>query len=389
MLAQAAALVATTIAAARAEPADFARYAAVLAVMAVLASVNSVAVETRVPVTTGSARIAMMRVGSTTVAASSGLVLAGSVVLLGSNREVAVNGIFLAAGAAVISVVSLLIALAIRAHRQELLATNRAVQGVSNAVLISTLIWTPLPGYAVLLGSFVVSTMLGGLAMARGLPHSWAYLRPARRADWPVTFKQVRLQPLTNLFANLGTALPPILLPLLGTVDIAGLWALASRFLNAVVSMVQSTVSPMYIGDVAGAVRGQDGPRVASVHNTWLRRLMLLSVPMVAGTIVGINFIIPLLGEQWADAGRITLPACLSFTALLVWLPTSQCLVLLGRTTTEFWWTVGYVVCTIAPLLAMGTIGTLTGLTVWAITQVLVILTHIWLQRRAIIARSR
>ena len=71
-------MVATTIAAARAEPADFARYAAVLAVMAVLASVNSVAVEIRVPVTTGSARIAMMRVGSTTVAASSGLVLAGN-----------------------------------------------------------------------------------------------------------------------------------------------------------------------------------------------------------------------------------------------------------------------------------------------------------------------
>ncbi|EPH05984.1 hypothetical protein HMPREF1531_00632 [Propionibacterium sp. oral taxon 192 str. F0372] len=382
--AQAAALVATTIAATRAEPADFARYAAVFAVMSVVASVNSVAVETRVPVTSGVVRAAMMRVGTTTVLLCSAVVFAGSLLLLGSHRDVAVNGIFLAAGTAAISLVSLLIALAIRFHRQDLLALNRVVQGLSNAMLISTVIWTSLPGYVVLLGSFVVSTILGGLAMMRGLPRAAAYLRIARRSDWAVTMRQVGMQPLTNLFANLGTALPPILLPVLGTVEIAGVWALASRFLNAVVSMVQSTVGPMYIGDVAGAVRGQARDKVARVHNAWLRRLGLLVIPMIAGTIAGINVIIPLLGSQWTNAGQITIPACLSFTALLVWLPTSQCLVLLGRTKTEFWWTACYVVCTLTPLLSMTKIGTVPGLTVWSVSQVAVILAHIWLQRRAI-----
>ena len=253
-----------------------------------------------------------------------------------------------------------------------------------DGTLISTVIWTSLPGYVVLLGSFVVSTILGGLAMMRGLPRAAAYLRIARRSDWAVTMRQVGMQPLTNLFANLGTALPPILLPVLGTVEIAGVWALASRFLNAVVSMVQSTVGPMYIGDVAGAVRGQARDKVARVHNAWLRRLGLLVIPMIAGTIVGINVIIPLLGSQWTNAGQITIPACLSFTALLVWLPTSQCLVLLGRTKTEFWWTACYVVCTLTPLLSMTKIGTVPGLTVWSVSQVAVILAHIWLQRRAI-----
>ena len=76
VIAQVAALAATTLAATQTTPADFATYAAILAATAVIAAVNSLAAETRMPVVPAATSAALNRAGATA------MVLSGAVIAL-------------------------------------------------------------------------------------------------------------------------------------------------------------------------------------------------------------------------------------------------------------------------------------------------------------------
>ena len=383
-VAQGAALVATVVAATRAGPTDFAIYAGIRAATSVVASVNAVAVETRLPVVSDEDSRALIRVATTTVVSASLIaVFVGAVAYL-QGASWAPIAMLLGPSWLSVAAMNVVTAAVIRAGRPNLLARNRVLSGFSNAALIIAFIATPLPGYFVLTAAFIISTLLGVVVMLKGLPGWLSQARPARRGDWRLVQREVGWQPLNNLAANLGTALPALMLPALGATTVAGAWALLSRIMNAVVNIVYSTAAPLYNDGFARLVReGRDLDRVW-FHQRWLGRLLLLAVPLVAGVVVGVRWAVPLLGEQWRTTSMVLVPACLSFAALMIWLPLSQTLVLLGRTRLEMIWTVGNLAVSAAALALIPWWGGERALTVWAVAQVLSLGVHTGLQRRVI-----
>lgn len=383
-LAQGAALVATLVAATRAEPADFAIYAGVRAATSVVSSVNALAVETRLPVVSEEDSAALIRVATSAVVSTSLLAfLVGAVAFL-MDATWAPIALLLGPSWLVVSATNVVTAAVVRASRPNLLARNRVLSGFSNAALIVGLILTPLPGYLVLVGAFISSTLLGVVVMVHGLPGWLSKARPARRGDWRTVRREVGWQPLNNLAANLGTALPALLLPAFGATVVAGAWALISRIMNAVVNVVFSTAAPLYTAEFARLVREGDSTERSRLHRTWLGRLALLVIPSVVGIIVGVLWFVPLLGEQWRGTSMVLVPACLSFAVLMMWLPMSQTLVLVGRTRLELAWTIGNLAVSAATLALIPVVGAERALTVWAAAQGLSLVVHIVLQRRAV-----
>lgn len=382
--AQGAALVATTVAATRMQPVDFAIYAAVRAATGILAAVNALAAETRIPVVSEKDAGSLVRVASTSVVATTVVTviagLAGWSVGAGWARVT----LLLAPCALAVAAMNVLTAGVIRANQPHLLARNRVVGGFSNAALIVALVFTPLAGDLVLTLAFVVSTVLSTWVLLPGVPGWLRLMRPAHHHDWRVVRREVGWQPLNNLTANLGTALPALLLPAFGATVIAGAWALISRIMNAVVNVVFSTTSPIYTAEFARLVREGDPRSQQSYHARWVLRLLLLAVPSIVGIIVGVRWIIPLLGDQWRPTSLVLAPACVSFTALMIWLPMSQTLVLIGRTTLELVWTLGNLVASAVPLVLIPWLGASRALTVWAAVQVVSLVVHVLVQRRAI-----
>jgi len=383
-VAQGAALVATVVAATRAGPIDFAIYAGIRAATSVVSSVNAMATETRLPVVSEEDSRALIRVATTTVVGTSLLAaLVGAVAYLG-HATWAPIALLLGPSWLAVSTTNVVTAAVIRANQPHLLARNRVLSGFSNAALIVALIFTPLPGYLVLTGAFIISTILGVAVMVQGLPGWLSQARPARRGDWRLVQREVGWQPLNNLAANLGTALPALMLPALGATIVAGAWALLSRIMNAVVNVVYSTAAPLYSADFARLVREGDGVERARFHRLWLGRLLLLAVPSLVGIVVGVRWVVPLLGEQWRVTSMVLVPACLSFVVLMIWLPMSQTLVLIGRTKLEMIWTVSNLAVSAGALAMIPGWGGERALTVWAVAQVLSLAVHVVLQRRAI-----
>ncbi|WP_056916817.1 lipopolysaccharide biosynthesis protein [Phycicoccus sp. Root563] len=383
-LAQGAALVATVVAATSAGPTDFAIYAGIRAATAAVSSVNALATETRLPVVSDDDSRALIRAATTTVVTTSALtVLVGAVASLEGATWASI-ALLLGPSFLAVSALNVVTSAVVRASRPHLLARNRVLSGFSNAALIIGLIFTSLPGYLVLTGAFVVSTLLGVLVMLHGLPGWLSQARPAHRGDWRIVRREVGWQPLNNLAANLGTALPALLLPAFGATALAGAWALLSRIMNAVVNVVYSTAAPLYTAEFARLVRDGDSSERVHLHRRWLGRLSLLVIPSVVGIIVGVLWVVPLLGEQWNGVSTVLVPACLSFAVLILWLPMSQTLVLVGRTTLELVWTLGNLAVSAATLALIPVLGGEQALTVWAVAQALSLMVHVAMQRRAV-----
>ena len=387
VLAQIAVMAAMAVAATRLGPDDFAVYGAVAGLCAILAAVNSWAGEARIAVVGESDAHALLRASGSTVVGISVLVAAAGGIGAAAGHtwgEVALLG----AGCALFTgLQQVLTSVVVRTQRQHLLARGRLVQGLSNAALIGVLLLTGMPGHLVLTLPWLVSLLLGDLVLAAGVREQLRVGTP-RPADFTLLGREVKAQPLANLLASSVVAMPALLLPALGHTLVAGLWALVGRVLNPIVNTVFNTLQPLYYGRAAELRREGDLAGLARQHRTWAQRMLVFGVPVAVGFFVVSYWLLPLLGEQWRVDLATALAGVLHYTVMMVCLPMSQTLLLLGRMHLSMVWTsVRFVAC-LLPLLLVPAVGPSVALLGWAGASALTFLWQLRLNQNSIAAET-
>lgn len=367
IIAQLAVMGALLLAAKRATPADIADYGAVFSWASVLASFNTLAAETRVPVVGEGQAPRLTSAGFSIATVFSVAIALGAAVTAFFDRGLALHLLFVATGSFLLGLNQLLIGSIIRQQRQQLLARSRIVQGISNAALIVSLIYTSMAPSTVLSLAWIVSVGLGDLALVLGGRTSVRDLRWTGLADWRLLASEVRMQPVSNVILTVVGSLPLMVLPLFSK-PLAGAWALVSRFLTPVVNTLFSALQPLYEGQAAELVRRCDVSGFQVFHGRWVRRLLALgglSALAFAGVVA---WGIPLLGPSWSTAG-VLVPGVVSYAALVACLPMSRTLVLVGKVNVQFGWAVSRVVLCALPFAMIGWLGPTTALLLWALLQ--------------------
>lgn len=390
ILAQAFGFLATAYAAIRTNPEDFALFAAVMAATALLGSFNSLAAESRVPVVPQPRAEAVNRAGFTAVSALSVACAVVGLVATVSGQVWGQVALLTAWCSFMLGLQHLLVGIVLRSQRQELLARNRLVQGISNALLIVGLLAAGVPGFLALCFSWGLSLTISDLVLLPRI-HGWAVgFRPARWADVRSLLSEVRLQPISNVLSDGVAQIPLLVLPALGTPLVSGAWALANRFLTPVINMAQITLQPIYYGRAAALLRDGDGQQFLAHQKIWSRRLAVAALPVVPLCYLCLVWLIPLFGPQWAVSSLVLLPACILFPMGLSWLPISQTLILSGHLRTQFYWTVGQFVLAIVPfaLASFHLLSAENALLWWSLASSGAMLLHRWLQRLAPVDRS-
>ncbi|WP_226345641.1 lipopolysaccharide biosynthesis protein [Agilicoccus flavus] len=390
VVAQACGFLATAFAASRTSPGDFALFAAVTAATAVLGSVNSLAAESRVPVVGRRSAESLNRAGFTAVVVFSAVcALIGGVGAAQGQRwgHVALLTAWCSAG---LGLQHLLVGIVLRTQQQELLARNRLVQGISNALLIVALVLAGMPGFYALSVAWGLSmTLADAVLLPRVTGWAPAFV-PARRADVVELLDEVRWQPLSNLLSDGVGQIPLLALPALGAPTVSGAWAAANRFLTPIVNMAQITMQPIYYGQAAAHLRERDPEGYERHRRVWSRRLACAAIPVLAGCYVALEWLVPLLGPEWSVSSLAIVPACIVFPMALSWLPISQTLILSGHLRTQFVWTAVQFVLSVIPfaLAATGHVSALQALIVWSLVSSGGMLAHRFLQRRPPVLRA-
>lgn len=384
VVAQACGFLATAFAATRTSPGDFALFAAVTAATAVLGSVNSLAAESRVPVVGESAARALNRAGFAAIVGFSLATAAVGVAGFWSAGVWGVVALFTAWSSFMLGVQHLLIGIILRSQRQELLARNRLVQGIVNAVLIVGFVLGSLPGFYALSLAWAVSMTVSNAALLPRIRGWGSGFTAPRAGDFTRLRAQVHLQPVSNLLSDAVGQIPLLVLPALGSPAVSGAWAAASRFITPVVNMAQLTLQPIYYGRAAELLRAGDTDGFQQHHRRWTRLLAFLAVPVALGCFVAVEWLIPLLGPEWRVASAAVIPACLVFPVAVSWLPLSQTLILSGHLRAQLVWTAAQFALTIVPFAAAlaGWITAWQALVAWSVVSAGSMLAHHVIQRR-------
>lgn len=389
VIAQAFGFFATAYAAVLTNPEDFALFGIITALTAVLASFNTMAAETRLTVLGRLDAEALCRAGLCAA-------ILVSIICLTSGFGLAVSGLggyrialFVGAASLMVGLQQLLTGVVLRHEAQSVLARSRIVQGLSNAGFLVVFLHQPMSGYEALSLAWVLSLGLSNLPL---LPEAkgWSSgFKVASRSDWRRLGREVRWQPVSNMLAQGVGAMPLILLPAFGANLLAGAWALANRFLMPLVNMVQMTLQPVYYGRAAALLRDGMAHEFSRYHKKWLIGMMCAGAPALLASVICINWLIPLLGDNWKSANLVLVPACLFFSSCVIWLPLSQTLVLRGYVDLQFTWTgVRCLVC-LAPF-SLGFYGAYeSALLLWSVSAVGTAAVHLALQRRGLGAACR
>lgn len=384
VLGQLAVLGAISVAASGMDPADFASYGVVTAASFLLASGNTLAAELRSAVVDEPGAAALTRAGASVALAIAGVVALVGVALVGHHSTTGWSLVLVAGCGLLLGLQQLLTGLVLREQRQELLARNRLVQAFTNALLILASLATPMPAWVGLSLAWLASLVAGNVVIVIALRRRLRHLGRPRVADLRLLLSEVKLQPVANLMASSAAQLPVLTLQAFGAATVVGAWALVSRFLTPVVNSMVSTLQPIYYGRAAQLLRDGKVIALSGHHLRWMRRLLLAGIVVAVSVVIGVLWVLPLLGEEWDVARSVVVPAVLSFTVLFVCQPLSQTLVLLGRPNLQFGWTATRLTLCAVPLLLQPWIGAQAALTTWAVMSALTFLSQLALHRRAI-----
>jgi hypothetical protein len=389
-IAQGAVFIALLYAAARFEARDFALYGLAFGLANMANSANTFGVETRLAVVRDDGVAALVRVGGTAAVAVSGLALPAVVLLvLMGDFDVSVS-VALAIGAGhLMAWQQMLTVLALRHAPPHALSRSRTAQGLTNAALIFGLGATPLPGYVVLTGAWVVSILVGLRLLATVVPPAVRTWRPATRSDWAFAVDQVRYQPLSNLLVGLAAQAPLVLLPVVTTDAVAGAWALCTRLLSAVVVAGQAVLQPIYYAEAAEHVRQRRWGQLRRWHALWAIGLgagagVLFSL---AGWII--SSLLPRLDPQWASVGTVVIAGCIYWGSMLWSVPLSQTLQLMGAMGWQFAWAMVRLAVAGGSFVATSSLGGSTALWAWAVLCLLTDALLITIQLLILARRSR
>lgn len=369
VLAQVAVFGALAFAATRTSVEDFARFGLVGAIASVLSSCNTLAAESRLALVPKPDAFALNRAGWTAAVTSTMLLVVTGFACWRSGQDLGLQLIFGAGVGGTMGLNQMLTGVVLRQQRQSLLAVNRLVQGLANAVLILLLFALGADPFVGLSAAWLLSTILGNMVLASAASDFRRAMRCARRQDWDTWWREVRVQPVSNLVGSLVGALPMMVLTAVGANHVAGAWALVSRFLGPVVTTASATLQPIFYGHGAAQLRSGQLREFQRYYSMWVRRLMYASLVFLPGLLVAVVFIIPLLGQHWDVARNVAVAACVNFTGFFICLPLSQTLVMLGKVDLLLRWTIARLAICAVPLALIGVIGPWGALTGWAFAQ--------------------
>lgn len=339
VIAQVAVLAATAVALPSLAPTDLALYGFVLGACTMSVTINTWAVETRIAVTDERVAHSLRRAGTAVVIIAGLLWLVAGLGLTTFSSHWAATAAFLsAAGSTAMGLHALAAAIMLRRQQQRELADARVVQGVSNALLILALLALPTPRLFVLPIAWILSTCAALVIMSRALGPAWGVPERPRREDWTALRKETGHQPLANVLAGAVEPMPLVLLPIIASPALAGGWALLTRFLQPLVMTTYSALQPVYYGQAAQLAREGRWPGLSVWHRRWMLLLAAAVVPAGMAFYL-ISIVLPmLLGPEWSSASWLAWAATAYYVSLLVCLPLSQTLLVLGRLRTQLRW---------------------------------------------------
>jgi len=270
VLAQVAVLGAIAAAARATTARDFADYGVVTSVTAVVATFNTWAAESRTTVVEEDRAHEISRAGLAVLWMVLALITlaAALAAVMGQHRLGLLLGLG-GVGAAVTGGLQLVQGVVLRRQQQHLLAHSRATQGLSNAALILLFLAIGLPGFVIITIPWLISLVLGLVVLLRATGDRSLWWGRSSWAEWRVLRSETRWQPGSNVLVSLAGALPMLVLPAVGAVEVAGAWALVARFLMPVVSTLNSTFGPIYLGHAAGMIRRRELPQLRRYHARW------------------------------------------------------------------------------------------------------------------------
>ena len=137
-----------------------------------------------------------------------------------------------------------------------------------------------------------------------------------------------------------GLFLPPILLAKTFGTEVAGLFALAQRMVEAPVRLLGQSVGQVYFAEAAAVAR-EDAARLPGMYFSTARKLFVLgSVPLLIGGLASPWLFGAIFGAAWREAGTVA-QALSWYTAVrFVAYPLSQTLNIVGRQDLQMGWDV-------------------------------------------------
>lgn len=390
VLVQVAVLVATIYSAALLTPRDFGLFGAVFGISGIVNGFNALGVESRIAVADQAAVDSLLRVGAVAlvVFASAGSGLSVLPAAFGQQTFAAV--ILLGTFASVVfSVQMIATSLALRDSHHGVLVRSRVAQGITNALLIVTLVRLPLPGYLALAAAWIISMIVGALVALASLgwpgPSHW---RPSTR-DATRARAEVGVMPFTSLLAGMTMQIPLVVFPIFAGPALAGSWALSARILGAGVTTSYNSIQPVYYATAAMHIRAQDHSALVSWHRRWALGLVLAAIPGFALAGLLLYFGLPLLGAEWEPARLLVVPACLYWGSVFAVLPLSQTLPAVARSELQFKWEVARLATAVFAFALWPVWGALNSVWAWSLACVGASLALIVLQVRVLRGMAR
>ena len=209
------------------------------------------------------------------------------------------------------------------------------------------------------------SARAGGLRIGRdlrGLRLSGIAVVVKRTAHFPVVVAPA------SLLNALGTQAPVLLFGLLLGPAAAGLLGFTQRILSAPVSLLGQSLAQVYTAESASALRdSRDGARSLFLRTSILLAIAALclgfSVYLLSPIVVE-----PLFGGEWVEAGPISQALSLGVAAQLVASPLSQTMNVYGRHRTQLVWDAFRLTAVVTVILVATALGATVTVTTWALS---------------------
>ena len=179
-----------------------------------------------------------------------------------------------------------------------------------------------------LLAGMGLGTLVSALGLAWREPLLAAALAKVNRfhlaASWRRYRREAGWSSLATTLASISTAIVPLLLARHFPVVEVGLYVLAQRVALTPLGTITAAVHRSFWAEAAHLMR-TDQPALSRLFDTSVRRLLLLSMPVLMVTLAGPFFVGPVFGRgQWDGAGWLLLVSAPMVLGQLVMAPLSH-----------------------------------------------------------------
>jgi O-antigen/teichoic acid export membrane protein len=202
---------------------------------------------------------------------------------------------------------------------------NQGISGSISKILMGLFSMGPLG----LIISYLISQIAGINTFMKAL------LKKDKSYFYLVTFKDMKLVarqyikfPLfslpSSLFTTISMALPAIMLSSIYGLEVTGWYSLAFGILVLPGSIVTTSISQVYFGEVSKLIR-EESKELLYLFLSTIRKLALIGIPLIGIPAIIAPFIFPIIfGDVWREAGFYCLPLALMAYANFCLSPTTQ-----------------------------------------------------------------